>query len=71
MRKKVPRKYDESHGFKDTQDSISWAEKELGEELVLPRKSDWEIENGLSSDASHNGNGTVPNITYEGYNGTL
>jgi len=26
-------------GVVDTDDSIKWAEKELGEELVLPKKS--------------------------------
>lgn len=65
MRKKVPRSYQNSMGVVDTDDSIKWAEKELGEELVLPKKSQWAIDNGLSSDDSHNGNGTLPNITYE------
>lgn len=65
MRRKVPISFTDAKGVVETEDSLKWAEKELNTTLILPRKGTWEIENGLSSDASHNGNGTVPNITFE------
>lgn len=45
MRAKKPIIYHNDNNVNETFDSISWAEKEYGQRLVLPKKTDFELHN--------------------------